>query len=155
MPIKVKPLTEVDILRIVPPSPHFLGVYPANVLPTLPWMPCSFICNTHYAHLPGEHWVLFHFNDNGYGEYYDPLGIPPLYAAWEDYLEKNSRHGEWIYINKTVQDPLSNACGYHAIYYLLARQEGRSPLNIMKDFSSSDFVNNDIIVVTSIVGDLE
>ena len=150
MVIKVDPLTTVDILRIVPKSPHFLGVYPANDLPSIPWTPCSFICNTHYAHMPGEHWTLFLFDKNGYGEYYDPLGLPPLYAGWEDYLEKNSRRGEWIFINRTVQDSLSNACGYHVIYYLLARQNGRSPNNILKDYTT-DLVNNDILSIFSVL----
>ena len=154
MSIKVDALTVVDILRIVPQSPHFLGVYPADGLPLIPWTPCSFICNTHDARLPGEHWTVFHFDKDGYGEYYDPLGLPPRHATWENYLEKNSRNGEWIFINKTVQDPSSNACGYHAIYYILRRQEGRSALNILKDFTS-DLVKNDIIAVFSILDELE
>lgn len=154
MPIEVEPLYGDEISRIMCNYPSFKGVYPSDQLPPITMTPCCFICNTHERNQPGEHWVAFHFDASGRGEYYDPLGLPPLYDDWEKYLAQNTSHGEWMYVHKTVQDPSSNACGYHVMYYLLGRMQGRSSHDVLKDFTPN-LERNDAYAVYAIHNHLQ
>ena len=131
-------------------DPHskrsFVGVYARDELPAfLPPYPATLICNTDPGYSQGEHWVCVYFDPNGHADYYDPLGLPPLYKEWETYLDRHSAC--WSYNTHTVQSILSSACGYHVIYYLLWRCRGRSTQDILKTFKAKDVWSNDAKVV--------
>ena len=125
---------------------YFVGVYARDDLPSyLPAYPAALICNTDDASGPGEHWVSMFFDTDGHADYYDPLGLPPLFKEWEHYLQRHSQ--SWTYNSHTVQSTLSSACGYHVVYYLLWRSRGRDPSAILKCFVKKDPRRNDIHVV--------
>lgn len=127
----------------------FLGVFPREQLPTIHTLPSSLIGNTHHSSRPGEHWVAFYFDEHGHGEYFDSFGLPPAYLAWEDYLDSHSQR-EWFYMNKTVQDLNSNACGYYAMLYIMLRSRGMRPQDILHLFSSSHLIRNDLMVLCTV-----
>lgn len=130
----------------------FYGVVPKNELPTITLKPATVVANSDNSSQPGTHWTVFYFDASGNGEYFDPLGLPPLYDEWEKYLEKNGC-GKWTYSSKTVQNPLCSSCGYHCIYYILMRCCGYSATDILKTYTSNLDVNDISVfdVVNSLV----
>lgn len=151
----LQPLTSYEIDRLIRSDPaasrHFYGVYPQERLPPVVRLPFSFVCNTDESSRPGEHWVAFFFDEGGYGSYYDPLGLPPLYQEWEDYLDVGSHSGIWTFTNKLIQNPIGAACGYHTIFYILCRCRGWSSQSIMNLFTSN-LNDNDAFVINKIFG---
>ena len=143
----IRPLYETQIAahlkRDSLSARHFLGVYSREELPPVHSYPSSCVANTHHSSQEGEHWVAIYFDASGNGEYYDSFGLPPVYSAWEDYLDNNSRG--WVYMAKTCQPLSSFACGYYAIAYIMLRSRGKSPQDIMNMFSS-DLHRNDVFV---------
>lgn len=132
-------------------SDNFQGVFSREGLPGFMTLPASFICNTDEASGPGEHWVAFFFNPQGYGEYFDPFGLPPLYQEWENYLEEHSLNGQWSYTSKRVQDVKSSSCGYHAMFYILCRSRGMVSQEVMNIYTNN-FDYNDAFVFHGIWG---
>ena len=63
-----------------------------------------------------------------------------MFDVWEEYLDSHSI--DWVYTTKTVQNVLSNVCGYHCIVYLVLRARGYRPQDIMNIYTL-DFVRND------------
>jgi len=142
---EIEDLLESDAFTV----DQFLGVYSSEKLPVVYRLPSAFIWNTDDSSRRGEHWVAVYFNSLGHACYFDPLGLPPLWQTWENYLRDNSNKGQWFYTTKTVQNPLSSTCGYHCILYVLYRCRGFSAQNVLKLYSSN-LDENDVFVVDAV-----
>ena len=99
----------------------------------------AFVCNTHDADKPGEHWIALYI-DGDHGEYFDSYGLPPLHTTFRKFLKDHCV--EWSYNNKTLQSPLSNVCGQYCIAYLLFRCRN-VPMKTFANLFGTDLVAND------------
>lgn len=72
---------------------NFAGVYARNTLPQYMRTNCGLIVNTDPLHMRGQHWVAIFRDNDGYCEYFDPYGIPPLHNEFMDFLSNNSTVG--------------------------------------------------------------
>ena len=57
---------------------YFNGIFSIDTLKEIKEKPDLFICNTDPSDQPGEHWVLFFFNENSV-DFYDSLGCDITY----------------------------------------------------------------------------
>ena len=55
-------------------NPYFDGIYSIDTLKNIKEKPELIICHTDPLYKPGEHWVLFFFEKNGFVNFYDSLG---------------------------------------------------------------------------------
>ena len=55
-------------------NPHFDGIYSIDTLKNIKEKPELIICNTDPSDKPGEHWVLFFFDNDGSVDFYNSLG---------------------------------------------------------------------------------
>ena len=123
----------------------FVGVFPADKLPKIKQYPVCLIMNTHTSDKPGEHWVAVYINENGFGEYFDSYGLPPLIKYFTDFLDNNCPNG-WTYNTKTIQWLTSINCGKYCVFYLWLRDIDISTYNIMRIFSTlNQQLNDDVI----------
>jgi hypothetical protein len=113
--VQIEPLSNFDIDDLLRGNQHFLGVYSRDSkLPDL--ITDSFIVmNLDSVNNPGTHWVSL-YKKNTY-EYMDSFGLPA--PSELDSLDI-------IFSNDQIQHPLSNSCGYYAIYYPLLRIAGNT-----------------------------
>ena len=113
----------------------FRGVYAIDQLPS--WEPGAYVVNTDEQDKPGEHWVAV-FDK----EYFDSYGLPPLDARLIDFLEN-----DYEYNNVQLQQPLSTACGFYCVYYILERARdvgAETIINVLKN-SDSDFIVKNMV----------
>ena len=64
--------------------------------------PSSYILNLDRDTEKGSHWVTIWIDSNGNGEYFDPIGLPPVFRNIEQFFEDNTR--TWTYNNEQFQD---------------------------------------------------
>ena len=74
----------------------------------------AFVCNTHDADKHTQHWIVLYIHGD-LGEYFDSCSLTPLHTTFRKFL--NDHCVEWTYNNKTLQSPLSNACGQYCIAF--------------------------------------
>ena len=117
------------------------GVVAKDELPTriVGACPTAFVCNTHDADKPGQHWIVIYI-DGDRGEYFDSYGLPPLHTTFRTFL--NNCCLEWTYNNTTLQSPLSNVCGQNCVAYLLFRCRN-VPMKMFVNLFGKDLVAND------------
>jgi len=53
----------------------------------------ALIINTHPSKKPGKHWVSIVINSEGFGEYFDLFGLPPLRVGIIQYFDVNCEYG--------------------------------------------------------------
>ena len=131
-------------------KPIFKGVFPSNRLPKRTQLsyPACCIANYDPAGKPGRHWVAFYLpgGKQEHNEYYDGYGLPPLIEDFTDFLSDG-----FIYNRVTVQSFGTKTCGLHAVYYLQHRIKGEDIEEIVKTFDSVNKLENDSIVVESLM----
>ena len=115
----------------------FVGVFPRDILPQP--IDGAYVINTDAHYKPGQYWVAMYLK-GGRGEYYDSLGLPPMYDEFMEFLPK-----KWTFNSKTVHNVISEYCGHHCIYYLCNRLRGQTMRKIVNTFGD-DIVVNDAIV---------
>lgn len=99
-------------------APHFLGVYPVNLLPfELVIRPSSLIINLDPHYKGGSHWICIYFPKRGVPVYFDSFGGPATSQEIITFLERNSKYG-YIYNPYTYQSYTSSTCGYWCILVL-------------------------------------
>lgn len=124
----------------------FKGVHPASRLPVMSdeiKYPFCFVANTDCGHSPGQHWVAFYFDANGFGRYFDSFGRMPRHTDWINYLTGHSLHGMWDYCKAAIQSLDSEACGQYCIYYLINRHW--TPLCISDYMLMHDVKESDVL----------
>jgi len=109
---------------------EFQGVFPVDKLPLI----CDgmYVINTDEHDEPGEHWIAVYNK-----EYFDSYGIPPQDRRIVSFIGTNA-----MFNAVPLQQPLSNACGFYCIYYLIERARGKSMediIDVLKN-SDSDFI---------------
>ena len=132
-------------------SDIFKGVHPASNLPLVGnntgkeiHYPFAFIENTDTADKPGAHWVAFYFDINGKGHYFDSFGKMPMYRDWQNYIQGNSKLGEWDYNIANIQPLDSTACGHFCVTYLVKRHLTGLHIgdhSLMCDVTESDVID--------------
>ena len=118
----------------------FLGVFPMDTLPDqIPHYPACMIVNTQSHNLPGEHWITVFITKDKRGEVFDSLGLPlsNFMIRWLNRFTKS-----WRYNPKIYQPLLSDKCGAYAIYYILNRLQGKTPI-----FTNIPSANDELVSV--------
>lgn len=150
----VNPLLSTEISKMLMTDCYtrnsFMGVFPQDYLPCcVSSYPAAYVCNTHKHTQEGEHWVGMFFEGPGAGEYFDPLGLPPIYKSWEKFMDTSC--SDWTFNNKTIQSVSSNACGYHVVHYLLLKARGCSLARVLEIFQIPGSPRNDAKSVLKVV----
>lgn len=99
---------------------HFFGVRSAHALPEVVCANDCFIVNTHTYRGPGQHWVVFYFNEQKNGFFFDSFGDSPArngHVEWGDYLQKQSSDF-WSYNKHPLQKFGTSTCGQYCLLFL-------------------------------------
>lgn len=113
-------LTNLEIEDFLfPLMNHFIGVFSCD---TLPWRDInrpqfSLVCNMSPAGEKGSHFIAI-YAEKSVIIYFDSFGTPPILNKFIfNFLVKTKR--KILYNENWIQHPLSSACGYFCIYFLL------------------------------------
>jgi len=120
----------------------FRGVFASDNLPRHVPTSSLFIFNTDKASQPGMHWVCVYIDRKRRGEYFDSFGMHPTVHYFETFLNNNCTR--WHCNTRPIQDILSDACGYHCIFYAVHRCIGLK-LNTIVNMYTNDMLFNDAI----------
>ncbi len=117
---------------------HFLGVFPANQLPTTMQPNTTLIVNCCDEELEGRHWVALHMDGNGGMEFFDSFGMgPALYNL-------TPKLPDWrmlTILRQQLQSNLSSVCGLYCAYFCYRRTRGWSLEEIIAPFTR-DYAND-------------
>lgn len=128
------------LLRNDVTSLQFDGIYAKDMLTEITSRPKLIICNTHPSHKPGEHWLLFYFNEDDSVDFYDSLG-KPLQSYGEKILQFAKTFAESFIESKDRTQPLnSSLCGHYCLYYAYYKCKGYSMDDILSRMESPDHV---------------
>jgi hypothetical protein len=117
-------------------SKYFAGVFPSDQLPIqVPSYPCAIVANTDPADKKGEHWVAYHFDIEGHGEYFDSYGKPPSNWGLFGFLVNNGRPLTCNDVQLQGYD--SDVCGQYCIAYLAKRARDESMYDIVRCYRGS------------------
>jgi hypothetical protein len=146
-------------------SQIFDEVYPSDKLPKklVAQLPYALISNLDPSDKPGSHWIAIYIDPDGWGEYFDSYGQPPLLKEHKDFLKRNCGHHFWDYNPTNVQNPLSATCGQHCLFYLclrvrdiplrkiLTQYYGRNRNKIENDTAVINFVKKNFSLDTRLI----
>lgn len=121
----------------------FRGVYASDRIPVRADANALYVFNTDPSNEPGEHWVVVFFDDNLRAEYFDSFGLHPIVKTFLRFLTRNS--ASWRCNVATVQHPLSDACGYHCVYYSVYRCAGFELDSIIDTYTDDLSVNDELV----------
>jgi len=122
----------------------FRGVYAKDQLPTRAPTSSLYVCNTDPSTRGGEHWVVIYIDGKRRGEFFDSSGdIRPLEEHFEIFLERNSHI--WTRNPQAVQHLLSDACGYHCIFFAVNRCVGYNMNSIINMYTPNLMYNDEIV----------
>ena len=105
----------------------FRGVYAMDRLPTRSQTSAAYVINTDNHDEPGSHWIAVFCDKFGRVEYMDSYGLAPLDERCRNFLGS-----DFTYNILALQRPLSSACGFYCVYYILHRARGISADSILK-----------------------
>ena len=120
---------------------YFDGIYSSDTLKEIKERPDLIICNTDPSNKPGEHWVLFFFNQNSVDFFYS-LGRDIKYygSVFLDFIVNFvSNYQQCL---KRTQPVNSDLCGQYCLYYAYAKCNGFSMEEIIHNISDSEYVVN-------------
>ncbi len=136
-----------DIRRILSADKRtrksFRGVFASDQLPTSTSTSSLYVLNTDPSTRSGEHWTVVYVDGKGQGEYFDSFGLPPAKEEFIMFLDNSSIR--WTFNTKTVQYMLSDACGYHCIFFAIHRCVGFN-MNTVVNMYTNNLLYNDSIV---------
>lgn len=120
---------------------QLLGIFASNKLPrVLPMRrPLLLVCNTDPDTRPGEHWVVIYLGKDGYGEYFDSFGNPPM-DIFRKYLDRHCTR--WTRNFEQLQSALSAFCGHYCVFYCLFKILSYSLNSIVNCFSHDTALND-------------
>ena len=134
-------LTINTLLRHVP---NYIGVYARDTLPIYMGSNCGLIVNTDLSTQNGTHWVAMFRDNNGFCEYFDPYGIPPLLDEFTEFLSNNSTIGIRV-SQQQLQCVQCVTCGYYCVEYIKFRCNGFTLNNLLHSFTLDPYVNEILI----------
>ena len=107
-----------DIATLADFTPHFLGVFPADMFPKVQTN-ISFIVNTQPSTENGEHWLAI-FIDETTIHLFDSFGrgFQDFAEPFNKYLSEFSDGYKTFAERIHVQDYTSNTCGEWSLYYI-------------------------------------
>lgn len=117
------------------------GVFPCDKLPIKIKKPALVVANTHPSFKPGEHWVAFHFDENGKGEYFDSYGSRPINKYFKQFLNRNCI--KYVFNKQRLQSDFTSLCGNYCCIYLYNKARGASLSNILNQFDMKNYVRSD------------
>ena len=130
---------------------YFDGVFSIDTLADIKEKPQLIISNTQGSHFPGEHWVLFFFENNCV-DFFDSLGRDISYYGPEFIaFIKNFTNNFKQCLGRT-QPIKSSLCGHYCLYYAYAKCTGYSMEEILNTISPNivtQFVNTNFYVCNS------
>ena len=122
----------------------FRGVYARDELPSQTPTSSLYVCNTDPSTRSGQHWVVIYIDGKRRGEFFDSTGLfRPIELEFEKFLNDNTNC--WTRNTKAVQHMMSDACGYHCVFYSVYRCLGFD-LNAIINMYSANTMYNDSIV---------
>jgi len=123
-------------------KPGFLGVFSKDSLPKNKFNKCeSLIINLEdFFTGEGTHSVALFRPKTGPCEYFDSYGLP-LPKEVIKYCKKL----KVIYNSIQVQMKDSDLCGYSSVYFIISRLRGRTPVEILFDFTTKPSYINSFI----------
>lgn len=115
---------------------YFDGVFPRDALKEIKQKPKLIICNTDPSDKPGEHWVLFFFDDENNVEFFDSLGKRMDYYNSDliNFASKFAIYHKWC--TKRIQPVNSDLCGHYCLYYAHKRCKGENMESIITSMKS-------------------
>lgn len=144
-----RPLTTDDIdIMLKSTYVDYLGTFPKDQLPKTISTGQACIINLDNHDGAGTHWVAV-FCGYDYCEYFDSYGIipPPIIRKF-----MRSSRLEMIYSTNEIQ-PLNNnsiLCGYYCVLYIIMRQQGIDPYDIVYTFEMDGKSSNDKLVLNKL-----
>src|SRR5437868_7173964 len=133
-----------EIRKILKHVPNFKDVYARDTLPKWIGTNVGLIVNTDPIGKRGQHWVAIYRDKDGYCEYFDHYGIPPLYNEFMDFLTTNSTIGvRWSHQQLQCVDCVT--CGFYCVEYIKFRCNGFTLSDLLHSFTLDPYIN-DVIV---------
>ena len=118
---------------------YFDGIYSSDTLKEIVEKPQLIICNTDPSNKPGEHWVLFFFNENSV-DFFDSLGRDIKYygSIFLDFITNFAN--DYKQCLKRTQPVKSDLCGQYCLYYAFAKCNGLSMEEIVRNIPDYEYV---------------
>ena len=118
---------------------YFDGIYSSDTLKDIVDKPELIICNTDPSNKPGEHWVLFFFNNNSV-DFFDSLGRDINYygSVFLDFIANFSDNYKQCL--ERMQPIESDLCGQYCLYYAFAACNGFSMEEIVHNIPDYEYV---------------
>ena len=116
-----------NILKTNLVNTHFLGVFPANRIPSPAKVfihaPSCMVVNTDVLGQPGKHWVGVYCEAHDKAvDYFDPFGTA---VSISHHILAYLKHFKHVKMNnKKIQASYEVSCGPHVVYFLLKRDRG-------------------------------
>lgn len=124
-------------------APYIRGVFARDTLPQNKNIVSGiYIVNTDKIENKGQHWIVICVDFSKNGEYFDSLGMPPLYEEFADFL---SGCHLWQYNERMIQGINSQFCGHFCAAYIQCRVRGDSMQEFTNRFTSDPLLNDNII----------
>ena len=104
-----------------------------------------YIINLSSSNHQGSHWVAIQINTPHEAEYFDSYGL----QCFDDFIKRalEEKNITIQTFKKTIQDPLSQSCGFFCIAYLISREVNISKTEFATFFSSKNLIDNDRIAI--------
>ena len=137
-------MLDIEIYDKLKKYPHFAGVFARDQLPASITLPMGLIANTDPLGMPGKHWVAIYIDEDGFGEYFDSFGFPPLYREFEDFLLKFCPNG-FVHNRNILQCLTCITCGQYSTAYLIARFNYINYSEYLTKFTNNSHFNDVLI----------
>ena len=139
----MKPLTNLDIDKIMIKCDNYRGTFSKDMLPKAMNKNESAVVNLQdYFAGNGTHWVcVYNEQKSNNVEYFDSFGLvpPPDVVKYMKTTNKNI-----IYSDAQIQNIDSILCGYYCLYYITERNKGRTANEVMLDFHEKPTAFNEM-----------
>jgi hypothetical protein len=102
-------------------------------LPNLKKNPAMYILNSDTEAGKGEHWCVVYYKGDQV-EFFDPFGMPASFYDFEGLLKSKQQASAYLYNPHCMQNPFSNVCGHHCLFYAFNQSRGVSFQQILQQY---------------------
>jgi len=137
-------LSNFDLDEMLKKSPSYLGTFSHDTIPTFSNERFSAIINYHNYNQEGSHWIcVYNSPEKKYSEFFDSFGLPPS----DKILKKLKQTGKKVLYNTSkIQNITSSKCGFYCYFYILMRDRGMNPYDILYEFEPEGKKNDNILI---------